>query len=1053
MASPLNSLCAGRMLLLWLGVFLTSTLSAQIEIVGISRSGGPDQLGTIFSVLDDGSGYDLRSPFLNNREGSAPKGSLLEISLGTVIGTTSSGGLNGGGTFFKIESGDFTKIIDFDPNLHGNNCSSNLVSLGNGEYVLAMASGGPSGGGTLIRITDAGETEVLHEFDAATQGSNPRGNLVFDNASQTIYGSCSNGGPAGFGTAFSFNLSSEEFEVMHVFTGVNSGSFPQGGLILASDGLLYGTTQFGGEASQGTIFSIDPVSGDYSTIYDLNNITADGRYPSGKLLETESGLLMGTCSEGGSAGTGTIFSCTTSGAFTRMHSFSAASDGGFPKTGITAGSDGFYYGVTEFGAGNGFGSIYRISQTGVFTKLHDLNYTENGSNPVAPLIELTDGSFAGCAVSGGGNNFGTVFNYSDEGVAKIHDFSLPLEGAVPVGLLFSGSEYYGITSLGGEYNNGVFYTADLAGNREKLHDFQGQTEGQDPNGDLVENNGSFFGTAKFGGANSSGTAFAISSAGEFTLLHAFEGGNNGEFPYSGLCLHDDGFLYGTTISGGSFGDGILFRLDEEGNFEKLHDFFGFFEGGSPESRLVSHNGKLYGLTSEGGMSAAGTLIEYDPALSSLTVLHHFDFINHGATPRGEPLLHTDGKLYGTTTEGGANGDGTLFRFDFNTGIEVLHDFDENEDGAVVEGGLSEDIFGRIYGFCMEGGEFGNGTAFIHSEENGFVKVFDFSFTDSGLPAGKPLLFYPECLSDGDCVASEPCSVGICNFGVCEEAAINPSFDILEIGLCEDDLFDITLSMELEASPGGILLIEGQEFELSAEQLSYVFEIEGLSANGEEINLPYEFMETGCSGTSGVLGVAPEACPPVETTFIVDVGDLDVSPEGIHLGGNFQGWSPADLPMVEVEPGIWELTLEISGGNYEFNFFNGSSLFDGEYVVGDCAENGKRLLNISDESQTLEFCWGICGSNCSLSSWQNQPAESINIFPNPVNSGERLHITFSKNGERTYRIVDITGRVVREGRENSPSITVETQGFSSGYYSVLIENTGGAMHPAGSFIVQ
>lgn len=1041
-----------------LSLYFLSALSlhAQVQIWGSSKAGGSDQIGTTFSLIDDGSGYEQVSAFVNNPEGAAPRAALAETADGALIGATSTGGLFGAGTLFKIEDGNFTKIADLDPSIHGSNIQTDLLTLTDGTFITATSSGAANGSGAILSFEENGNVEVLFAFNGASTGTNISGSLAYDSGANIIYGLCSNGGQTGLGTAFRYALNSGIFSVIHDFAGTQGGSSPKGGLILSESGILYGTAQFGGSLNQGTIFSINPIGNVFQIIYELNNTSMNGRYPVGRLIQAESGLLLGTCSEGGNSNTGTLFSCSTSGVYTRLHSLSAAADGGFPKSGLTDGGDGFYYGVTEFGAANGFGSLYRIEETGGFAKLRDMQYTADGSNPFGSLILLEDGSVAGTTTSGGANNFGTVFTYNDDsGLTKIHDFSLPLAGSAPNGSIISGTDFFGVTASGGLFNTGVFYTNGLDGVRTKIYDFNGTVDGQNPNGEIIEvEDGVFYGTLRFGGPNSAGTVYSLTENGEFELLHAFDGSTNGQFPYSGVLAHSDGNLYGTTINGGNNGDGIIYRITQEGSFEKLHDLFGFFDGESPEAGLIEGlDGLLYGLTTEGGNFNGGTLFQYNSEASTYTVVHQFATSTDGSAPIGDLLLHSDGNFYGTTTENGS-GEGTLFRYNLSTGFEVLHSFAPVADGFLPTGSLAEDEVGTIYGFCSQGGEFNGGTAFKYSADNGFQKIYDFSAGDSQRPIGTPALFNPECLDNSACIASEPCSVGICNFGICEDVEMNPVFSALQIGLCETglDLFDLTIALNLDISPGGILNLGGNQFSLEEGVNSYVFEVIELPADANAIDLSYEFEATGCAGQTGNLGTAPIPCPPIETTFRVDVSNIEVVFEGIHVGGNFQGWSPSENLMTEVETDTWEITIEIGSGEYEFNFFNGSSLFDGEYVVGDCANNGKRELSVGIENQIIEFCWEECTADCDFLGTSKDRALNFSLYPNPIDRGDDLIISSPSSHENwSYHIVDITGRMIKSGSLRNGN-RINSSDFASGMYHIYLE-TGTSYTRAEKFIVR
>ncbi len=1016
---------------------LSVSCFSQTQLWGVSQGGGTDELGTVFNLLEDGNGFAVSSSFTNNPDGQSPKASLIEGSPGTFFGLTSTGGELGGGTFFEYESGSFNKLFDLDPDVHGANAETDILKIDNNTFILATSGGGPNGSGVLLEVNVPSGITVLHNFDFATGGS-PSGSIAYDDVQNVIYGGCASGGVNSAGTVFKYDLENEAFEVIHEFAGLEGGSFPRGGLTLADDGNLYGTTQIGGEFSEGLIFSINPNTNEFSEVYSLSLTEGDGRNPFGRLIQTEMGMLLGTCSEGGQLGTGTIFSCTLDGTFTRLHSFNSGIDGGFVKTGLTDGEDGFFYGVAEFGGSNGFGTVYRISELGSYELIHALDFTEDGSNPVGALLLASDGTFMGNSTSGGSGTFGTLFTLNEGVIAKLHDFSLPVDGAQPVGLIPSGNQFIGVTSTGGEENLGAIFISQLNGEKTKIHDFNG-ADGQNPNAGIIEGSDGFiYGTARFGGDNSAGTVFRLSQSGDFELLHSFDGSTNGQFPAGGLLEHSDGNFYGTTAEGGSFEDGILFRITSDGTFEKLHDLFGFFDGENPQGNLVEGEGGLiYGVTEAGGSFNGGTIFEFNTETQVLTALEGFQFVS-GISPNAGLLLHSDQMLYGTTTEG-ANGSGSLFRYNLSTGLETLHIFDSN-DGVDVKGALVEDVNGVVFGFAEAGGTFSIGTAFLYSDDSGFNKIFDFSFDGGQFPSGSPALFYPECFENGDCPSSDVCSVGICNFGLCEEVPLNPDFTTIEIGFCQTglDIFDLTLGLNIGASPGGILTIADQEFELLEGITEYEFVVEGLLSNGAPIDLNYSFEATGCSGTTGNLGDAPPPCPPVETTFRVDAGIIDVAPEGMFLGGDFQEWNPSENPMTEVEPDIWEITLVIGAGAYEYNFFNGPSLFDGEYVIGGCADNGKRQLSVGGVSQVVEFCWESCVNDCIFLSTASAKGSEFSISPNLLDQDSEMRISISDFQPGThYVITDINGRFVRESMLNSESSLISLQGLASGMYAIHI----------------
>src|SRR5690606_1691844 len=173
--------------------------------------------------------------------------------------------------------------------------------------------------------------------------------------------------------------------------------------------------------------------------------------------------------------------------------------------------------------------------------------------------------------------------------------------------------------------------------------------------------------------------------------------------------HTNGTFYGTTITGGTFGDGVIYSISEAGEYNVEINFFGFFDGGSPEAGLTEGaDGMLYGTNSSGGNFNAGTLFQFNPQTEVVTIMHHFDSFSEGEIPKARLLLHSDSKLYGTTSSG-LNGGGAIYRYSTESGMEVLHAFSIESDGMDCSGGLTEDEFGKLYGFCTYGGESNYGT--------------------------------------------------------------------------------------------------------------------------------------------------------------------------------------------------------------------------------------------------------------------------------------------------------------------------------------------------------
>ena len=236
--------------------------------------------------------------------------------------------------------------------------------------------------------------------------------------------------------------------------------------------------------------------------------------------------------------------------------------------------------------------------------------------------------------------------------------------------------------------------------------------------------GNLYSASGYGGLQSCnqgegcGFILKVDPTGKPTVLYRFQGQPDGATPLPGLVLDSSGNIYGTTVSGGTFNFGTVFKLDVSGNETVLHSFAGPpNDGEQPYSGLIRDaRGNLYGTTSEGGLgscfgSGCGTVYKVSPA-GKETVLYRFSGGTDGAIPWATPLL-VGGALYGTTVDGGdlncqppgnsAAGCGTVFKLD-RTGETVLYSFKNGPDGGFPVAGIIRDAAGNLYGATEDGGD-------------------------------------------------------------------------------------------------------------------------------------------------------------------------------------------------------------------------------------------------------------------------------------------------------------------------------------------------------------
>jgi uncharacterized repeat protein (TIGR03803 family) len=386
--------------------------------------------------------------------------------------------------------------------------------------------------------------------------------------------------------------------------------------------------------------------------------------------------------------------------------------------------------------------------------------TFNGNNGLVPesLVQGRDGNYYGTAQYGGANCSsygcgGTVFKITPGGkFTLLYSFCSQTnctDGTYPNGGLVQAMDgnFYGTTASGGRFSSacgygcGTVFKITPAGTLTTLYSFCIQTgcaDGENPRAGLIlAMDGNFYGTTSFGGANGSGEVFKITTAGRLTTLYSFGSQtDDGVYPL-GLIQAMDGNFYGTTFYGGTTFSGTVFKITPGGTLTTLHSFCGAncADGSSPNAGLVqATNRKFYGTTSQGGSSACstvyssgcGTVFEIT-AGGSFTTLHDFDGTD-GFAPMAALVQATNGKLYGTTSNGGANsldcfgnlGCGTVFNITAGGTLTTIYNFCSEVnciDGGVPIGGLMQATNGNFYGTTSIGGNltcnrgYGCGTAF------------------------------------------------------------------------------------------------------------------------------------------------------------------------------------------------------------------------------------------------------------------------------------------------------------------------------------------------------
>jgi uncharacterized repeat protein (TIGR03803 family) len=377
-------------------------------------------------------------------------------------------------------------------------------------------------------------------------------------------------------------------------------------------------------------------------------------------------------------------------------------NGATPLAGLVQRANGNFYGTTQSGGVSNVGTIFSITPSGVLTTLYSCQSigTNNVSSLFGTLTEASDGSYFGTGNAGGFTNAqypsgpGAVFRITTNGVLTTYPLPGYPGGSHPHAGLVKGlnDHFYGTTKTGGNNSGGMVFDFNTNGTiTTLLNQFDPNLYGQNPVSSLVLGaDGFLYGTTGGSGLTSPGAVFKMTTGGVITLLYAFSPAvsngsalytnSTGANPFAGLTFGNDGDLYGVTANGGG-GSGTVFKVSTNGALTLVYSFpatstngIGISTnaaGASPQASLMlGGDGKFYGTAANGGSGGAGTVFSVT-INGALTVLYSFPasatnssglFTNStGANPKASLVQGKDGNFYGTTSGGGTNGFGTVFK--------------------------------------------------------------------------------------------------------------------------------------------------------------------------------------------------------------------------------------------------------------------------------------------------------------------------------------------------------------------------------------------------------
>jgi uncharacterized repeat protein (TIGR03803 family) len=713
-------------------------------------------------------------------DGYNPQSHLLADGSGNLYGTTSVGGPANRGFAFKLTpkaGGGWTETVIHD--FGGDNLSSpsDLVFDKAGNLYGTAGGGGAFRAGAVFKLTPTAtgyKLSTIHSFQqGGTGGFRPSSRPVFD-AAGNIYVTTQLGGGSGCiagqgcGTVFELTFENGLWigKVLYRFQGGDlDGASPTVGVVLDSVGNLYGVTQSGGDGALchtssngcGMAFKLTPKSGKWveSATYFFED-----EFATGELALDASGNAYGTAmSDLNHQGDAFELSAGTCGQWnhTILHDFlSGTSDGAYPVGGVTLDSSGNLYGATAQVRGGNMGTVFELtSASNVWTEhlLYHFKGGPDGENPQAGVTFDSAGNLYGTTSQGGdidsctlGCGTAYVLKPTTNGgwtESLLHSFSNFNRGVEPnAPLLFDAAGHiFGTTPSGGNGGGVVFRLNNRDGvwNYEaaytfKLYDPQhGVTDGQTPQGLVMDNAGNFYGSTSGGGTCAAsptggcGTIFKLTpnSGGGLTehILYDFCPQTinclDGAGPQGGLIFDAAGNLYGVTPGYGAHNGGTVFKVDPSGVETVLYSlpFKPTTDVAYPTGPLLFDAvGNLYGTALDGGVITAscpqgcGGAFELSPTTGGAwteRVLYLFTGGNDGAEPTGNLVIDSAGNLYGTASIGGNAGFGVAFQLTPTTSgpyqLTTIHSFQGGSDGIDPTSGLTRDTAGNLYGVTGGGG--------------------------------------------------------------------------------------------------------------------------------------------------------------------------------------------------------------------------------------------------------------------------------------------------------------------------------------------------------------
>lgn len=866
-----------------------------------------------------------------------------------------------------------------------------VSGLGNSYPLVGITRNGGNGSGTIFKMNTDGTGFNIEKNFMASAFNSPQGGLI-KASNGKLYGMIYGGGVPANGVVFSINPDGTEYAIIHNFS-FTDGQRPFGNVMEASNGYLYGMTYDGGANNTGVLFRIQKDGSEFSKLHEFPGAGENGYHPLGGLIEADNGDLYGMTNEGGAGAYGVLFTIKKDGAdFTILHEFST-STGASPRGDLLQGPDGYLYGLASKGGIANLGVLFKIKTDGTeYTKLVEFDGPLKGSTPGASLILADNGKLYGVTQLGGSHQYGTLFSVNTDGTAftKLHDFNISnAMGTTALATLVQSSAdgyLYGMTNQGGNANLGVTFKIKTDGTDfTKLFDFYSSNGATPVFGPLLEvEPGSFYGMTSKGGFSNAGLIFSVTALGDYTKVKEFpQPVGNPEMISSG----DGKQFFGIASKGGPTGNGVIFKTEADGSgYEKLIDLTGdfFFS----EKIIHTSDNSLWGIGVEGINITKNVLFHMN---TDGTNFHRIEFDNAVDLGISWLIEGPNQYLYGA---GYIGLETIIFRFKTDgtnfTNLGVIP-----EKWLIANLELNDQ--GELFGLTSDGGDYNRGTVFkFNINTIQYQRIFSFQEETSGAYQKKIIV-----LNDGSlCVATA--SGGPLNSGTI--------FSINTDGGEYSKIFDFPSSYhltDLMQTVDGYLV--GSTREGGANGHGVIFE---MLTDGSDFKAIQEF--------DGTNGSSPTSLHFRRMEQTISFESIPVKMEG-DAPFELRATNSSNVPMTFTSSD--ESIASIDGATVTVHQA-------GEVIITASAPESVNF--VAAQVQQPLFIEEV------ITALDEEIIGKVHFYPNPAN--DKISIDISKlTGEVRVQIIDNLGRKLEEKTTIDRIIEMNTSDLPKGHYIIKVSS--------------